>query len=304
MKNIKLNIDGKDIKITSPTKYRTTFDSKIKFDAQIFADLVNGYEHYSKPLSKNLKDRYSEKDDTVMANYKDCDVIRAVHDTPCYFVIDKKNRNLIVIYHFAEQFICPIENISSVQVSDSGVRNNISRTPVSGGAISTSGRIGIMGGSAPLSTVGNPLIWTITISYFTKNGDVASYSLPFNSRRSYVLTKEWNLAGTAFEMYTDSISQETQKRLLDVKQTIEAYMKQEVDTSSLEDNDITEKMTKATLENKLISNVVNISSSKEASNDRKYVIKSVLTSVGIGILVMGGIIGAAILIMYACGVTF
>ncbi len=211
---------------------------------------------------------------------------------------------LVVIYHFAEQFICPIENISSVQVSNSGVRNNILRTPVSGGAISTSGRIGIIGGSAPLSTVGNPLIWTITITYFTKNGDVSSYSLSFNSRRSYVLTKEWNLAGPVFEMYTDSISQETQKKLLNVKQTIEAYMKQEVDTSSLEDNDITGKMTKATLENKLITNVVNISLSKEASNDRKYVIKSVLIIVGIGILVMGGIIGVAILIMYGCGMRF
>ena len=100
-------------KSNTKIKYRTTFDSKIDIHISEFADIVHGYVDVNRPLNHSNDNLFKDLDKRCLENYEGEEVLSIQSDGPCYIVLDHKNRYLKVVAYYADQFICPFENIQS-----------------------------------------------------------------------------------------------------------------------------------------------------------------------------------------------
>ena len=228
-------------KSTTKIKYRTTFDSKIDVHISEFADIVHGYVDVNRPLNHSNDSLFEDLDKKCLERYEGEEVLSIQSDVPCYIVLDHKNRYLKVVAYFADQFLCPFENIQSIDLLDSGGRTIIDSIPISGAAVNIGGGVGFMGGSMPLVSQGASPHQVIQFTYYDKDEKLQTYKLIMDCYRKYIATKEYGVTEDTFDYYVDDLSNRTKNRFINVRNSIIAAIKKDASGLELKDMNVSAK---------------------------------------------------------------
>lgn len=188
------DIDIEEKKASQPTKYRYTFDSKIKMK-YFQADIDHGYSESRKRKLGDSETIYGRRTRQMDATLKEIGAEKKIllqGDLAGCFFENPTDMFFGFYYGGNIQFICPFENFINVQLSDSGQEMTYERQLMPSIDFSSRGIESVGMASIPRPKLNKASSYTIHISYFDQAGSIADYKLDINCKRLYTIYESKN----------------------------------------------------------------------------------------------------------------
>ena len=168
----------------SKLKFRPVFVSKRQLSAN-HSDVDHGYSTETTKAVTNSAEIFKQQISVLSAILKQRGYTYYVspqQDLAAVFFYDEKRDAIGWLFDGCERFVCPVENIITVSVSDSGSSINYSaRMHGVGIGVGAINSIGVS--STPIAGMSRPVSYTMRITYFTANGGTGEYVTSFNVKR-------------------------------------------------------------------------------------------------------------------------
>ena len=169
--------------------YRDVFNSGFKLNYNQ-PDIDHGYTENRNKKLKNSNEIYEHKTSQMKEFLEAMGIENYIlfQSDLCGCFFQNENDFTFGFYYDGNiQFLCPYENFISVHLNNSGNKMDYGRQTVFGVGLGAGGINSIGVGSIPQLKFSKPSNYTLTISYFDKNGKVNEFKLDVNCNRRYTI---------------------------------------------------------------------------------------------------------------------
>lgn len=293
-------VEKTPVSINIKKGYRETFVSNNKLNLDQ-ADIDNGYPKERKIKNKNRKTIFEERIKNMKKHLEELGATSYLllqDDLAGCFFENNNNKTFGFYFNGAVQFVCPYENYIKADLSNSG--NNISYENDSAFSAFSGGVLGVIGiGKRVKPVLNKPLLYSLVISYFNKEGEVKEYNVSLFCNRRYIILEENDTEKVkGFDEFnsdrTNKLFNDIYRRLSICPVIAEKIHNEEIKVDEVDISDLNEKYA---IQSKSVNEYYkslekSIKDDKKRKDKRDWIIAGIVVGIFIIILIIGEILSS------------